>query len=206
MTGSQSILSGPTDSYVIDWQVPAEGPFTLVSHALGTQAAKGVVGILSSKKDNARNSVVRSEGPILPIPSQPKRIVDPFGIGTDDVDKVAHFQKGDPVTIQMVGNSFFPKIAEIPAGTEVTWINEDVFDMLEGERTGKHNIAVVETEAHQEPFGKHDEALEHEKNEVYFASPELLHADKYRFKFTKKGAYEYICPTHPYMKGKITVY
>lgn len=206
MTGSQSVLAGPTDSYVVDWIVPAEGPFTLVSHALGTQAAKGVVGILNSKKDNIRNNVVRSEGPVLPLPAQSKRIVDPFGIGTDDLDRIAHFHKGEPVTIQMVGNSFFPKIAEIPAGTEVTWVNEDVFDMLEGERTGKHNIAVVENEAHHEPSGKHDETLEDEASHVYFASPELLHADKYRFKFTQKGEYRYICPTHPYMKGKITVY
>lgn len=206
MTGSQSVLSGPTDSYVVEWQVPAEGPFTLVSHALGTQAAKGVIGVLNSKKDNVHNSIVRSEGPTLPLPLQPKRIVDPFGIGSDDVDRMAHFHPGDPVTIQMVGNSFYPKIAEIPVGTEVTWINEDVFDMLDGERTGKHNITVVESETHQAPLGRHSETLKGEERGTYFASPELLHADRYRFKFTQKGQYHYICPTHPYMKGQITVY
>jgi nitrite reductase (NO-forming) len=44
LVGGQSILAGPSDSFVIDWQVPATGAFTMVSHALGTQAAKGAVG------------------------------------------------------------------------------------------------------------------------------------------------------------------
>lgn len=204
MQGAQSVIAGPTDSYVIEWLVPSEGPFTLVSHALGTQAAKGAIGILNSKASNLIKPIISSEGPSLPLPEQPKRVVDPFGIGTDDLDKVVRFHAGDHVTIQMVGNSFFPKVAEIPLGTEVTWSNEDVFDMLEGERTGKHNLAVVEFET-DEPKGKHDEALEHEQH-VYFASPELKHADKFRFKFSQKGVYQYICPTHPYMKGKIKVY
>lgn len=185
--GGQSILAGPSDSYVVDWQVPAAGPFTLVSHALGTQAAKGAVGIISAKEEVFRPNVVRSEGPNLALPIPPKRVVDPFGIGTSDVDRTSHFHDGDPVLIQMVGNSFHPKIVEVPVNTEVGWVNEDVFDVLDGERSGKHSILTT-------------------TGAELFASPELLHADKFTHQFTRPGDYDYICPLHPYMKGKIKVY
>lgn len=185
--GGQSVLAGPSDSHVIDWQVPAKGPFTLVSHALGTQAAKGAVGIISAVDKAPRPSVVRSEGENLALPMSPKRVVDPFGIGSSDIDKLVHYHEGDPVLIQMVGNSFFPKIVDVPVNTEVGWVNEDVFDVLDGERSGKHSIV---TTAGAETF----------------ASPELLHADQYHHKFSKPGIYDYICPLHPYMKGKINVY
>lgn len=187
MMGGQSVLTGPSDSFVIDWQVPAAGPFLFVSHALGTQAAKGAVGIISAKDNAQRPSVISSVGLTLPLPSQPKRIVDPFGIGSPDIDRAVHFHAGDPVYVQMVGNSFSPKIVEIPVGTNVTWVNEDVFDVLEGERSGKHSIAVTQ-------------------GAEMFASPVLLHADKFNVTLSKPGTYEYICPLHPYMKGRIKVY
>ena len=185
-TGGQSILAGPSDSFVIDWQVPAEGPFTFVSHALGTQAAKGAVGVISAKADGMRSAIVRSEGPILALPVSPKRVVDPFGIGSPEVDKLSHYHQGDPVMIQLVGNSFNPKVTEVPTGTDVTWVNEDVFDVLDGERSGKHLIAASGTET--------------------FVSSELLHADKFHHIFTKAGNYELTCPLHPYMKSRINVY
>ncbi len=185
--GGQSILAGPSDSYVVDWRVPAEGPFTMVSHALGTQAAKGAVGIISAQENAQRPNVVRSEGPNLALPIPPKRVVDPFGIGSSDVDRTTHFHEGDPVLIQMVGNSFHPKIVEVPLNTEVGWVNEDVFDVLDGERSGKHSIVVTQ-------------------GAETFASPELLHADKFHFRFTKPGTYDLICPLHPYMKSRVNVY
>ena len=62
MTGTQSAVSGPSDSWVVDWQVPAEGPFTLVSHAFGTQAIKGAIGVIDLKADNPRAPIVSSGG------------------------------------------------------------------------------------------------------------------------------------------------
>jgi len=186
MAGTQSVLSGPTDSWVVDWRVPAEGPFTLVSHAFGTQAIKGAIGVLNSSKGAPRVAEVRSEGPDLKAPEKPKRIVAPFEVGSPDLDKPVRFQRGDRVLIQMVGNSFWPKVAEIPVGTEVTWINEEVFDLLDGERTGQHNAVVI-------------------KGPGAFATPMLSHADKFTLKLTKPGEYEYFCTVHPYMKGRIRV-
>ncbi len=186
MTGTQSVISGPTDSYVIDWQVPAEGPFTLVSHAFGTQAIKGAIGVIDSKADNPRVPVVSSEGPTSVPTKKPIRVVSPFGIGSRDLDTPVRFRQGDTIKIQMVGNSFFPKIAEVPAGQEIMWVNEDVFDFLEGERTGKHDAVSVSGPAQ-------------------FATPVLGHAGKYTLRLTKSGTYEYICTIHPYMKGRIEV-
>ncbi len=187
MVGTQSVVSGPTDSWVIEWQIPGEGPFTLVSHAFGTQAIKGAIGIINSKKDAPRVEVVRSEGPTGPLPEKPKRVVAPFEIGSNDLDKPVRFRPGDTVQVQMVGNSFWPKVIEIPRGTEVIWVNEEVFDYLDGERTGQHNAVVI-------------------KGPEVFASTLLPHAGTFRFKFTKPGAYEYFCTIHPYMKARVRVY
>jgi nitrite reductase (NO-forming) len=188
MTGTQSVVTGPTDSWVIEWKVPAEGPFLFLSHAMGTQAIKGAIGILSSKKDAPRVDTVRSEGNnARPLPEHPKRVVSPFGIGSPDLDTPVRYQPGDTVKIQMVGNSFWPKVVEVPVGTTVTWVNEDVFDLLEGERTGQHNAVSING-----PAG--------------FESPSLKHADQFSFTFTKPGEYDYTCTIHPYMRGKVRVY
>lgn len=187
MVGAQSVVSGPTDSWVIEWRVPGEGPFTLVTHAFGTQTIKGAIGIINSKADAPRAREVRAEGKSLAAPAKPKRVVDPFGIGSPELDRVVRFHPGEAVQIQMVGNSFWPKVAEVPRGSAVTWINEDVFDLLEGERTGQHNAVST-------------------RGPERFGSPLLKHAETWTFKATKPGEYEYICTIHPYMKGKLKVY
>ena len=189
MRGTQSVVSGPTDSWVIDWVVPDEGPFTLVSHAFGTQAIKGAVGILQSEEGIDRPNEIRSEGPTNEIEADPKRFVDPFGLGSIDLDSPVRFRSGDHMQIQMVGNSYWPKRAEVPAGSTVTWINEDVFDFLDGELTGKHNAVTVAAEG-PEPF----------------FSPLLNHAETFSHTFDEPGTYEYICSIHPYMRAMITVY
>ncbi len=186
--GTQSVLSGPTDSWVIDWIVPDEGPFTLVSHAFGTQAIKGAVGILESSADAPRVAEVRSEGRVGEPTGVSKRFVSPFGLGSEDLDLPYRYRDGDRIQIQMVGNSYFPKRAEVPVGSTVTWINEDVFDMLEGERTGKHDVVVVQADGNER-----------------FRSELLDHAETYSTTFNEPGEYEYICSIHPYMRGKITV-
>jgi nitrite reductase (NO-forming) len=137
--GTQSVVSGPSDSWVIDWVVPAEGPFTLVSHAFGTQAIKGAIGIIDAREDAPRVGEVLSTGPTTALAEDPKRFVDPFGLGDETLDAPVRFREGDRPQIQMVGNSYWPKRAEVPVGSTVTWVNEDVFDFLEGERTGQHN-------------------------------------------------------------------
>lgn len=189
MRGTQSVISGPTDSWVIDWLVPGEGPFTLVSHAFGTQAIKGAVGILASSEDAERVGEIRAEGPSNAIAEDPKRFVDPFGLGDETLDLPVRYREGDRVVIQMVGNSYYPKRVEVPVGTTVTFINEDVFDFLEGELTGKHNAVTVAAEG-PEPF----------------FSTLLNHAETFSHTFTEPGVYEYICSIHPYMRAMITVY
>jgi nitrite reductase (NO-forming) len=189
MEGTQSVISGPTDSWVIEWIVPDEGPFTLVSHAFGTQAIKGAIGILEASEDAPRVGEIRSEGPNTALAANPKRFVDPFGLGSDTLDTPVRYRTGDNIQIQMVGNSFWPKRAQVPTGSTVTWINEDVFDFLDGERTGKHNAVVVEATGDER-----------------FASPLLNHAETFSHTFTEPGEYWYICAIHPYMRAMITVY
>ncbi len=189
MHGTQSVVSGPTDSWVIDWVIPDEGPFTLVSHAFGTQAIKGAIGIIQSSEDAPRVAEVRSEGRSTPPVENPKRFVSPFGLGSETLDHPVRFRDGDRMFIQMVGNSYWPKRAEVPVGSTVTWINEDVFDMLEGELTGKHDVVTISGTGPDR-----------------FASELLKHAETFETQFTEPGEYEYICSIHPYMRGKIVVY
>jgi nitrite reductase (NO-forming) len=188
MRGTQSVVAGPTDSWVIDWVVPAAGPYTLVSHAFGTQAIKGAIGIIDAREDAPRVGDILSTGPTNPIAEDPKRFVDPFGLGDETLDHAHRFHDGDHVQIQMVGNSYWPKRAEVPVGSTVTWVNEDVFDFLEGERTGQHNAVTVTADG-PEPF----------------FSPLLKHAETFSHTFTEPGTYEYICSIHPYMRAMVTV-
>jgi len=186
--GTQSVTAGPTDSWVIDWQVPAEGNFLLVTHAFGTQAIKGAVGILNAEGGAERTAEIRSEGPAAgQLPAHPKRVVSPFGIGSLDLDRPVRYREGDTVQVNIAASTFSPKILEVPAGTEVTWVNGDVFDFLEGERTGKHNVVVL-------------------KGPAKFASPMLEHADRFSHTFTEPGTYEYLCTVHPYQRGIVEVY
>jgi len=188
MYGGQSSVAGPTDSWVLEFRVPEEGPYLIVTHAFGTQTARGAIALLSAKRDAPRGPVVSAQGPALPLPKpeEMRRAVNTFAPGTPDVDPLAVFRPGEEAVIKMVGNSFWPKVAQVPVGTEVTWINEDVFDFLSGELTGRHDAVTI-------------------KGPETFASPSLGHADKFTFKFTKPGEHEYFCTIHPYMKGRIRV-
>ncbi|WP_413217650.1 multicopper oxidase domain-containing protein [Thermus oshimai] len=205
--GSQTALAGPSDSWVIEWRVPpVEGDYTLVTHVFGT-AIKGALGILRAKKDAPRVAEVRAEGPkaLKEVPQEAKRVLDPYGLGTPthehtvrkapDPALLQPVAVGErtldplPVTIQMVGNSFYPKVVEVPVGTTVEFVNEDVFDLLEGERTGRHDAVVVDVKG-PEPF----------------VSPKLGHGERWRVTFTQPGEYTYICSIHPYMRGIIRVY
>jgi nitrite reductase (NO-forming) len=182
--GLQTVTVGPTDSYVIEWRVPAEGNFLLVTHAFGTQAIKGAVGVISSSADAERTSVVLPNGPALAPPTSVKRILAPF---EPTQDEVKTYLPGEKVVIQIVGNSFYPKVARVPVGSQVTWVNEDVLSIGSGEITGQHNIAVVQ-------------------GPVSLTSPLLKNAEQFTLKIDKEGLYQYICGIHPYMKGEISAY
>ncbi len=188
MKGGQSSVAGPTDSWVVEFRVPEEGPYLIVTHAFGTQTARGAIGLLSAKGDAPRGISVSSQGPTLPVPKpeETRRVVNPFAPGTPDVDPAVLFRQDDQAVIKMVINSFWPKVTQVYAGAKVTWINEEVFDFLSGEMTGRHDIVAV-------------------KGPEQFASPSLGHAEKFAHTFTKEGEYEYFCTIHPYMKGRIRV-
>lgn len=189
MYGGQSSVAGPTDSWVMEFRVPEEGPYLFVSHALGTQAARGAVGQLRAARDASRAALVSAQGPVkpLPAPAETKRTVSTFSPGTWDVDPVQVFPKGAEPIIRLMVNSFYPKVARVSVGTRVTWINEDVFTFpLHDELTGRHPVKIAD-------------------GPETFTSPVLGHADKFAYTFTKAGTYNYYCPLHPYMRGVIEV-
>lgn len=183
--GLQTVNAAPTESYVIEWRVPAEGNFLIVSHAFGTQAIKGAVGIVAASANATPAPVILPNGPVAQPPANPKRVVAPFEPTSPDESKT--FLPGEKVMIQIVGNSFYPKIARVPVGSTITWVNEDVLSIGSGEITGQHNVAAV-------------------KGPVSFASQLLKNAEQFSFKIEKEGEYNYICGIHPYMKGTLVAY
>jgi nitrite reductase (NO-forming) len=171
--GGQSTVAGPTDSWVVEFRVPEAGTYGIVTHAMGSQTPRGAMGMRGACEDAPRIGSNDAQGPRtpLPAPEETRRIVSTFGLGTPDVDRPVVFWEGDDVMIRIVNNSYSPSVARIPVGTTVTWVNEEAFDFLEGELTGKHNFVSISG-----PAG--------------IASAVLRHAETDSHTFTERGDYE----------------
>lgn len=67
----------------------------------------------------------------------------PFEVGACDLDRSIWFEHGNTLLVQIVGNSFRPKVVAVPRATEVIWVNEEDFGVLDGELIGQHNSVVT---------------------------------------------------------------
>ena len=81
----------------------------------------------------------------------------------------------NPATVNIDNFAFTPATLTVPAGTTVTWKNEDDSPHRIGDKNGTFKSAALDT----------DDTFSHT-----FAAP---------------GEYPYICTIHPYMAGKIIV-
>lgn len=193
MIGGQSVTAGPTDSFTIEFRIPpAEGSYTMLSHAVGS-TNRGAIGLLVASKDHKPAGTILADGPeytdaeFADLEKKATRTINPFGIGSPEVDVPVKFKdKNDEVIVRIIGNSYSPKVIEVPVGTTVTWINEEAFTYLAGEISGMHNVISI-------------------KGPDSFAGPLLAHGQKFSHKFTKAGEYEYMCAPHPYMRGIVRV-
>jgi len=79
-------------------------------------------------------------------------------------------------TIKIDNFSFIPQNSTVPVGGTITWVNADDVP---------HKIVSSD--------GK------------FTASPPLDTNDRYAFRFTQPGRYEYFCALHPKMTGTIVV-
>ncbi len=193
--GGQTVTAGPSDSWVIEFRIPPdEGSYyTMLSHAVGS-TDRGALGVIICD-DSARTPLVISgEGPkyseqeMTDIKSKVTRIVSPFEPGTPDVDPPQVYgPESKEVIVKIIGNSYYPKVIQIPEGTTVKWINEDIFTYQQGEFGGIHNV--VSYEGGPEPF----------------SSNLLTHTQSFSHTFEKEGEYKYMCTPHPYMKGVVMV-
>ena len=82
-------------------------------------------------------------------------------------------QPGNAITI--TNFKFNPTILTVPAGTTVTWTNQD---------EEPHTIAAKDGS---------------------FRSPGLDTKGTYSFTFAKAGSYDYLCSIHPFMTGTVVV-
>jgi nitrite reductase (NO-forming) len=193
MKGGQTVTSGPSDSWVIEFRVPpAEGAYLMLDHSVGS-TSRGAIGVLVADRNAQTPITVLADGvkygadEIKEMRGKAKRTISPFDIGNSPADDVVSFGSDvKEVKVQIIGNSFYPKVIEIEPGTKVTWTNEDVFTFMAGEFSGIHNAVGVE-------------------GPERFATPMLAHAEAGSHVFTKPGENEYICTPHPYMRGKIIV-
>jgi nitrite reductase (NO-forming) len=193
LVGGQTVLAGPSDSWVVDFRVPPEeGSYLMVTHAFGG-TTRGAIGILQAKADAPRGPPVLADGPMLTAAeleaakAKAVRVISPSAPGTDDLENPYVLPAGQKkLRVQIIGNSYWPKVAVVPSGTTVEWINEDVFTFFQGEFSGVHDVVTSS--------GPDD-----------FSSPMLGHAEKFSTVLTKKGEYHYYCSPHPYMEGIIRV-
>ena len=194
MQGGQTVTSGPSDSWVIEFRVPPdEGTFTMLDHTLGN-ADRGAMGLLISTRTANTPITLLADGPKYSesekadLKSKSIRTVSPFEPGTPDVDPVFIYgAETKKVMVKIIGNSYYPKVIQVTEGTEVTWQNEDIFSYMEGEFNGIHTVTTYEA------------------GPASFSSPLLGHAETFKFKFEKEGEYKYMCAPHPYMKGDVIV-
>lgn len=209
IVGGQTVLAGPSDSWVVEFRIPENGPYLIVSHAF-SQPARGAVGILMAKSDAPRSPTIYANGPRLPVPEKPLRVVDPFGLGSPEIDPPV-YSEGVAI-VKILANSYSPKRLVIPVGTTVVWVNEDIISLpnASGELVGLHDVVLR--------IG--DEVVK---------SPLLRHGNSWSYTFTKAGVYRiggneyqlykeflplvtensdlysYFCSLHPYMVAEIVV-
>ncbi len=193
LTGGQTVTAGPSDSWTVEFRVPPdEGAYTMLTHAVGS-ASRGAIGLLIADNEAERTPYVSQQGPIhtdeemADIRERAVRIVNSSAPGSPEIDIPQIFsQDTDEVQVQIIGNSFYPKVIDIKPGTTVTWVNEDVFSYMEGEFSGIHNAVAT-------------------SGPDIFASPLLTHGETFSYTFEEVGEYDYICTPHPYMKGIVRV-
>lgn len=194
LVGGQSVLAGPTDSWVVDFRVPPdEGAYLMLTHAVGS-ADRGAIGILAAEKGAARTEFpTGSQGPIYTpqemteFSAKAVRTIAMFEPGSDELADPYIPPLGQrKATVRIIGNSFYPKVLSVLPGTTVEWINEDTFMYFEGEFAGIHNVATLDAPES-------------------FVSPMLPHASRFKKTLNAPGEYKYMCAPHPYMKGVIRV-
>ncbi len=200
MPGGQTVTSGPSDSWVIEFRVPPEeGNYLMLDHAVGN-TSRGAIGVLIAEADAERSTHVQGDGPsvteaeLAELRASANRIISPFGIPefSEDqtpamVDRPVRFGADvDEVVIEIKGNSFYPKVVEVEPGTTITWVNEDVFTYGIGEQSGAHNAVAM-------------------SGPTNFGTAMLGHAESASVTLTEPGVYNYICAPHPYMQGRVIV-
>lgn len=191
--GGQTVTAGPSDSWVIEFRIPPdEGNYLMLSHAVGS-TDRGALGYLvcdpnaETPKTILADGIEYSDTEMEELKSQASRVITPFGLGSDDVEiPVVYGPETKEVAVQIIGNSFYPKVVQVTPGTKIKWVNEDVFAFMEGEFSGIHNIIV------------------RDGPEIFY-SPLLAHTESFTQTLSKPGEYVYICAPHPYMEGKIIV-
>ena len=199
MRGGQTITSGPSDSWVIEFRVPPdEGTYLMVDHALAA-ASMGAIGALVADADADTPKTIEAGGPrfspeeIEELSAHAKRTLSPFAPVLENNPtparadrKVSYGPDVDEVIVEIKGNTFTPKVIEVEPGTKITWVNEDALTFLHGEYSGAHNAVAMEAPAS-------------------FVTAMLEHAESDSVVLDAPGTYRYICAPHPYMQGKIIV-
>jgi plastocyanin len=91
-------------------------------------------------------------------------------------DDGARLDRSGPADVIVAGFAYGPASLRVPAGTAVTWTNED---------GAAHTVDA--------PAGSGPR------------SGSIASGEAYRFEFAEPGSYEYFCAFHPSMKGVVEV-
>ena len=88
---------------------------------------------------------------------------------------------------ETVSERYYPSELTAPAGSDVTWINDD-------------DLPHTVTSGNKAAYGSSGYIQDGK-----FNSENLEHGDSFSFHFAEPGRYEYYCISHPWMSGVVTV-
>ncbi|WKZ26772.1 MAG: hypothetical protein QY304_01570 [Candidatus Paceibacterota bacterium] len=122
------------------------------------------------------------------------------------------------VCIDEIPPWFHPEVLEIKKGDTVIWKHCKNTNKSENDRHLRNTLESIflkKINAHEENGGDNYKHI-HTHPILAISGPEIFSSgfrpighiedkNEFSFKFTKEGIYEYLCPTHPYMKGIIAV-
>lgn len=130
MPGGQTVTAGPSDSWVIEFRVPPdEGVYLMLSHAVGS-TSRGAIGALVATADADTPKTILADGPefsdeeLAEIRETAMRSISPFapaetlnGVPAAADRVVSYGPEVEEVFVEIIGNSYYPKVIEIEPGT-----------------------------------------------------------------------------------------
>ncbi len=181
----QTTLVPAGGSVMVEFTAEVPAKLTIVDHSL-FRIHQGALGIIN---------VVGPANPAIISSIKNATITQTMNISMTTTENVSNTSSvgSSNNTVLILNYAYVPADLTVPAGTTVTWVNQD---------------SVGHTVTEGDPNSPKQASLRvfDSSGEVVTGKVALIGADEsWSYTFTTPGTYEYYCIVHPYMIGHITV-